>query len=47
MESHVVVLTDLDKLDSPRYRRRTYVGMSRTKYALYVLGSPNALSALT
>jgi hypothetical protein len=47
MESHVVVLTDLDKLDSPRDRRRTYVGMSRAKYALYVLGSPTALSALT
>jgi hypothetical protein len=47
MESHVVVLTDLDKLDSPRDRRRTYVGMSRGKYALYVLGSPTALSALT
>jgi hypothetical protein len=41
------VLTDLDKLDSPRDRRRTYVGMSRAKYALYVLGSPTALSALT
>ncbi len=38
MESHVVVLTDLDKLDSPRDRRRTYVGMSRAKYALYLLG---------
>jgi hypothetical protein len=47
MESHVVVLTDLDKLDSPRDRRRAYVGMSRAKYALYVLGSPTALSALT
>jgi hypothetical protein len=38
MESHVVVLTDLDKLDSPRDRRRAYVGMSRAKYALYLLG---------
>ena len=43
MESHVVVLTDLDKLDSPRDRRRAYVGMSRAKYALYVLGSEGAL----
>jgi hypothetical protein len=42
MESHVVVLTDLDKLDSPRDRRRTYVGMSRAKYALYVLGTSTA-----
>ena len=47
MESHVVVLTDLDKLDSPRDRRRAYVGMSRAKYALYVLGGPNVLAALT
>ncbi len=43
MESHVVVLTDLDKLDSPRDRRRTYVGMSRAKYALFILGSPSSL----
>ena len=46
MESHVAVLTDLDKLDSPRDRRRAYVGMSRAKYALYVLGGPNALVGL-
>jgi hypothetical protein len=38
MESHVVVLIDLDKLESPRDRRRTYVGMSHAKYALYLLG---------
>jgi len=43
MVSHVIVLTDLDKLDSPRDRRRAYVGMSRAKYALYVLGQPDAL----
>ena len=43
MESHVVVITDLDKLDSPRDRRRAYVGMSRAKYALYVLGARGAL----
>jgi hypothetical protein len=47
MESHVIVLTDLDKLDSPRDRRRTYVGMSRAKYALYVLGQPEALALIT
>ena len=47
MESHVVVLTDLDKLDSPRDRRRAYVGMSRAKYALYSLGSPSALSCIS
>jgi hypothetical protein len=43
MESHVVVLTDLDKLDTPRDRRRAYVGMSRAKYALYILGAHVAL----
>jgi hypothetical protein len=47
MESHVVVLTDLDKLDSPRDRRRAYVGMSRAKYALYVLGQPKALAVIS
>ena len=47
MESHVVVLTDLDKLDSPRDRRRAYVGMSRAKYALFLLGSPAAISTAT
>jgi ATP-dependent exoDNAse (exonuclease V) beta subunit len=47
MESHVVVLTDLDKLDSPRDRCRTYVGMSRAKYALYVLGAPAAVESVT
>ena len=46
MESHVIVLTDLDKLDSPRDRRRAYVGMSRAKYALYLLGGANALATL-
>jgi hypothetical protein len=46
MESHVVVLTDLDKLDSPRDRRRAYVGMSRAKYSLYLLGGVESLAAL-
>ena len=47
MESHVVVLTDLDKLDTPRDRRRAYVGMSRAKYALYVLGAKDALDTIS
>jgi hypothetical protein len=46
MESHVIVLTDLDKLDSPRDRRRAYVGMSRAKYSLYLLGGAEALATL-
>jgi hypothetical protein len=47
MESHVVVLTDLDKLESPRDRRRAYVGMSRAKYALFLLGARVAISTAT
>ena len=47
MEGHVIVLTDLDKLDSPRDRRRAYVGMSRARYALYVLGQPEAPALMT
>ncbi len=43
MEIQVVVLTDLDKLDCPRDRRRAYVVMSRAKYAFYVLGQQVAL----
>jgi len=47
MESHVIVLTDLDKLDTPRDRRRAYVGMSRAKYALYVLGTKESVTGVT
>ena len=46
MESHVVILTDLDKLESHRDRRRAYVGMSRAKYSLYILGGVEPLAAL-
>jgi superfamily I DNA/RNA helicase len=46
MESHVVVLTDLDKLESARDRRRAYVGMSRAKYALYLLGESEILAVI-
>jgi hypothetical protein len=46
MESHAVVLTDLDSLASERDRRKAYVGMSRAKYALYVLASPSVEPAL-
>jgi hypothetical protein len=46
MESHVIVLTDMDKLDSPRDRRRAYVGMSRAKYALYLLGESEVLAVI-
>jgi hypothetical protein len=46
MESHAVVLTDLDSLATERDRRKAYVGMSRAKYALYVLASPAVEPAL-
>lgn len=47
MESHVVVLTDLDKLETPCDRRRAYVGMSRAKYALYFLGARENLDGIS
>ena len=47
MESHVIVLTDLDKLDSPHDRRRAYVGMSRAKYALFLIATEGFLGGLT
>ena len=37
MESHAVILTDIDSLGSVRDRRKAYVGMSRAKYALYLI----------
>ena len=46
MESHAVVLADLDALVSERDRRKAYVGISRAKYALYILASPAAEQAL-
>ena len=46
MESHAVVLADLDSLASERDRRKAYVGISRAKYALYILASPAAEQAL-
>lgn len=47
MESHVIFLTDLDKLDTARDRRRAYAGMSRGKYALYLLGARENLDRIS
>ena len=47
MESHVVILMDVDALATPRDRRKAYVGMTRAKYDLYVLGQPEALTLIT
>ena len=47
MESHVVILMDVDALTTTRDRRKAYVGMTRAKYDLYVLGQPEALALIT
>jgi hypothetical protein len=47
MESHVVILMDVDALATTRDRRKAYVGMTRAKYDLYVLGQPEALALIT
>lgn len=46
MESHAVVLVDVDSLATERERRKAYVGMTRAKYALYVLAAPAAEQVL-
>ena len=46
MESHVVILTDVDSLETLRDRRKAYVGMSRARYKLFVLASPAAKAHL-
>lgn len=46
MESHAVVLVDVDRLETERELRAAYVGMSRAKYALYILASPGARARL-
>jgi len=45
MESYAVVLADLDSLATERDRRKAYVGISRAKYALYILAAPAAEQA--
>lgn len=46
MESHAVVLADLERLATEREARAAYVGMSRAKYALYLLAGPEAAAKL-
>jgi len=46
MESHVVILMDVEALATTRDRRKAYVGMTRAKYDLYVLGQPEALALI-
>lgn len=46
LESHAVVLVDIDRVEHDRDRRALYVGMSRAKYGLYLLASPEAQVSL-
>lgn len=46
MESHVVILTDLDQLETLRDRRKAYVGMSRARYKLFLIATDAALARL-
>jgi ATP-dependent exoDNAse (exonuclease V) alpha subunit len=46
MESHVVIVTDLDKVETLRDRRKAYVGMSRARYKLYLIATEAALANL-
>jgi hypothetical protein len=46
MESHVVIVTDLDQVETLRDRRKAYVGMSRARYKLYLIATDAALSKL-
>ena len=45
MESHVVILTDMDTLDTVRDRRKAYVGISRARYKLFLVAT-DAVHAL-
>jgi len=46
MESHVVVLTDLDQMETLRDRRKAYVGMSLARYRLILVATPEVLGKL-
>jgi hypothetical protein len=46
MESHVVIVTDLDQVETLRDRRKAYVGMSRARYKLYLIATEVALAKL-
>jgi hypothetical protein len=46
MESHVVIVTDMDKLETLRDRRKAYVGMSRARYKLFLIATSDVLEKL-
>lgn len=47
MESHVVILTDMDSLETLRDRRKAYVGMSRARYKLFLIASQQVIARLS
>ena len=46
MESSVVILTDINRLDDEESMNLLYVGMSRAKSALYILARKEAVKRL-
>lgn len=46
LESHTVILTDIDSLAELRDRRKAYVGITRARYRLVLLGSAPTLGKL-
>lgn len=46
LEAHTVILTDLDSLAELRDRRKAYVGITRARYRLFVLGAKDPLSEI-
>jgi len=46
MESHTVILVDVDALKELRDRRKAYVGITRARYRLFVIGTKEGLSTI-
>lgn len=46
LEAHAIILTDVDRLEELRDRRKAYVGITRARYRLFVLGAPTPLAEL-
>jgi ATP-dependent exoDNAse (exonuclease V) alpha subunit len=42
----LVLVTDLDQIETLRDRRKAYVGMSRARYKLYLIATDAALAKL-
>lgn len=46
MESHAVILVDVDDLKELRDRRKAYVGITRARYRLFVIGTKEGLATI-